>query len=285
MYRACVLSTLLYGSETWCTKKHHIERLESFHTRQLRLLLGIKYSDRIRNTDVRTRAGIPETILIMIRERRLRWLAHVERMDDTRLPKQALHGQLAGGKRPAHKPRKRWVDCIREDLESFGISENDWAEHAQDREKWRILLKEGKLKAIKEVSEHEYDVANKRHNKRLAAARKSHQTNNGDYRCPHCDKTFGRQSGLTIHLNWHKRQEQEAAANVTWGCHICDKVCRSSAGLTNHLKQHKSSNIVLKCPQCNKVCKNRAGLTTHLKTHAKQNKTKIPSATQNKSIN
>ncbi|XP_047472864.1 uncharacterized protein LOC125027771 [Penaeus chinensis] len=42
VYRACILSTLLYGSETWTPYARQEERLQIFHLRNLRFILGIK---------------------------------------------------------------------------------------------------------------------------------------------------------------------------------------------------------------------------------------------------
>ena len=45
-----------------------------------------------------------------------------------------------GGKRSLRRPRRRWVDNIRMDLQEVGCGYVDWIGLAQDRDKWRILL-------------------------------------------------------------------------------------------------------------------------------------------------
>eukprot|EP00745_Piridium_sociabile_P017961 TRINITY_DN26814_c0_g1_i11.p1 TRINITY_DN26814_c0_g1~~TRINITY_DN26814_c0_g1_i11.p1 ORF type:complete len:515 (+),score=121.07 TRINITY_DN26814_c0_g1_i11:351-1895(+) len=52
VYRACVLSTLLYASETWTVYAPHEKRLNVFHLRCLRRVLGITWSDRVTNNEV-----------------------------------------------------------------------------------------------------------------------------------------------------------------------------------------------------------------------------------------
>ena len=44
------------------------------------------------------------------------------------------------GKRPLGRPRRRWEDNIRMDLEEIGISAGNWVDSAQDRNCWRALV-------------------------------------------------------------------------------------------------------------------------------------------------
>jgi len=44
------------------------------------------------------------------------------------------------GKRPLGRPRRRWKDNIKMDLEEVGCGGMDWIELAQDRERWRALV-------------------------------------------------------------------------------------------------------------------------------------------------
>jgi hypothetical protein len=44
------------------------------------------------------------------------------------------------GKRPLGRPRLRWVDNIKMDLEEIGWDDRDWIKLAQDRDQWRALV-------------------------------------------------------------------------------------------------------------------------------------------------
>ena len=75
-YNACVISTLLYGSETWTMCAGQERRLNTFHLRNIRSILGISWHDKVTNTDVLSRAGLP-SMYTLLRHRRLRWLGPV----------------------------------------------------------------------------------------------------------------------------------------------------------------------------------------------------------------
>ena len=70
VYNACVVSTLLYGSETWTTYARQERRLNSFHLRCLRRILDILWEDKVPNTEVLSRANLP-IMFILLRQRRL----------------------------------------------------------------------------------------------------------------------------------------------------------------------------------------------------------------------
>jgi hypothetical protein len=53
-----------------------------------------------------------------------------------------VHSVLVGkpeGKRPLGRPRRRWEDNIKRDIEEVGWDCGDWMERAQDRDRWRAL--------------------------------------------------------------------------------------------------------------------------------------------------
>jgi len=52
---------------------------------------------------------------------------------------QGLGGET-GGKEPLGRPRRRWVDNIRMDLQEVGCGYMDWIVLAQDRDRWRTLV-------------------------------------------------------------------------------------------------------------------------------------------------
>ena len=71
--------------------------------------------------------------------RRMRWAKHVECMGEERGVYRVLVGKPEG-KRPLGRPRRRWVDNIRRDLQEVGCGYMDWIGLAQDRDRWRTLV-------------------------------------------------------------------------------------------------------------------------------------------------
>ena len=93
VYQATVRAVLLYGSETWTTRVQDLRRLRVFDNRCLRTIAGIGWNERIRNTDVHRLifgSTMKHSLEGTIRRSQLRWLGHVLRMSDHRLPKRAL---------------------------------------------------------------------------------------------------------------------------------------------------------------------------------------------------
>ena len=133
VYRAMVLTTLLYGCETWTVYQRHARKLNHFHTTCLRKILGIKWQDKIPDTEVLTTAGLPSIYTILMQSQ-LRWAGHVARMPDHRLPKNLLFGELQHGKRSQGGQKKRPKDTLKAALKAFSISHATWEETAQDRD-------------------------------------------------------------------------------------------------------------------------------------------------------
>ena len=60
-------------------------------------------------------------------------------MEEDRSAFKILTGKPTG-KRPLGRPRRRWEDNIRMDLQEIGINEENWVDWAQDRDYWRVLV-------------------------------------------------------------------------------------------------------------------------------------------------
>jgi len=78
--------------------------------------------ERIRKKKTREELGAEETVIEKIKRRRLTctWFGHVERMEGKGPPNATLHGHVRG-ERSRGRPRKRWIDNVREDLEERGM--------------------------------------------------------------------------------------------------------------------------------------------------------------------
>ena len=72
------------------------------------------------------------SIVRVIKSRRLRWAGHVARMEEGRGVRKVLVGKPEG-KRPLRRPRRRWEDNIKMDLQEVGRGCGDWMVLAQDR--------------------------------------------------------------------------------------------------------------------------------------------------------
>ena len=79
VYRACIISVLLYDSESWTTYARQEDKLQSFHLRNLRFIFSSKRDEIKTNVEVLDIAGLP-SIYTLVRQRRLRWLSHVHRI-------------------------------------------------------------------------------------------------------------------------------------------------------------------------------------------------------------
>jgi hypothetical protein len=69
----------------------------------------------------------------------MRWAGYVARMMEGR----GVHRVLVGkpeGKRPLGRPRRRWEDNIKRELQEVGGDCGDWMKRAQDRDSWRTLV-------------------------------------------------------------------------------------------------------------------------------------------------
>ncbi|XP_063531447.1 uncharacterized protein LOC134742328 [Cydia strobilella] len=145
VYQTCVLSVLLYASETWTTYAKQERKLNAFHMRCLRTILGVTWQDKISNEVVLSRTHCC-SLTAMLKQRRLRWLGHVHRMDPERLPRQVMLGQIADVKRPVGRPALRFKDSCKRNMDSFGIRTDSWEKRAEMRPEWRHDIKVGTSK-------------------------------------------------------------------------------------------------------------------------------------------
>ena len=79
----------------------------------------------------------------IIRQRRLRWLGHVHRMEDGHLPKDIHYDEFYDAPRRTDRPKLRYKDVIERDMVRFHISLQSWEKFSADRKSWRASLSFG----------------------------------------------------------------------------------------------------------------------------------------------
>jgi hypothetical protein len=77
-------------------------------------------------------------IVRVVKSRRMRWAGHVARMGVGRGVYRVLVGNPEG-KRPLGRPRRRWEDNIKMEIQAVGFEIMDWIKLAQDRDGWGAL--------------------------------------------------------------------------------------------------------------------------------------------------
>ena len=197
VYRAAVMTTLLYSSETWTVYQRHAAKLNHFHTTHLRKLLGIKWQDKIPDTEVLACAGLP-SIHTFLKKLQLRWAGHVACMPDNRLPKKLLFGKLQHGKRSLSGPKKCYKDTLKGSLKSFNLNPDTGSLQHKiamsgvlalhngtiAHEKWRTIAAEKRWQARKPNADRCLSPVS--------------------IPCPNCTRNFRAQIGLINHLRTHQ---------------------------------------------------------------------------------
>jgi hypothetical protein len=77
-------------------------------------------------------------IIRVIKSRRMRWAGHTARLGEKRGAYMILVGRPEG-RRPLGRPRRRWEENIKMDLQEVGW-DTDWIELAQDRDRWWAVV-------------------------------------------------------------------------------------------------------------------------------------------------
>ena len=146
MYKCVVRPAIMYGMETVAVTDKQVGKLEVAELKMVRWALGVTREDKIRNEYIRGTARIAKlgekiredkirneyirgTARIAklgekIREARLQWYGHVKRREAEYVGRRTLEMEVPG-RRKRGRPRKRWLDVVREDMESVGVVEED----------------------------------------------------------------------------------------------------------------------------------------------------------------
>ena len=84
------MPTALYGAEAWGMRSAERRKVNVLETKCLRSLVGVLRFGRVRNEEVRRRAGIERELASRADQRLLRWFGHMERMDEYCMARRVL---------------------------------------------------------------------------------------------------------------------------------------------------------------------------------------------------
>jgi hypothetical protein len=93
---------------------------------------------KLHNEELNDLYSLPNIVRV-VKSRRMGWAGHVARMGEER----GVHRVLVGkpeGKRLLVRPRRRWEDNIKTDLQEVGGGRGDWLDWSQERDGWRALV-------------------------------------------------------------------------------------------------------------------------------------------------
>jgi len=138
------LPVVLYGCEAWSLTLREERKLRVFENVVLRRIFGPGRDEvtgewrRLHYEELNDLYSSPNIVRV-IKSRKMRWAGHVARMGEERGAYRVLVGKPEG-KRPLGRPRRRWADNSRMDLQEVGCGYVDWIGLAQDRDRWRTLV-------------------------------------------------------------------------------------------------------------------------------------------------
>jgi len=135
-----VISTLLYGCESWTISGAMENKLEAAEMWFLRKMQRIPWTDRVTNEEVLKRAGTKRTLLSTIRRRQLEFLGDVVRKEG--LENLVLTGKIEGN-RDRGRQRKTFLGSLREQVANkwrTDIRSSEILHLARERGRWNIMI-------------------------------------------------------------------------------------------------------------------------------------------------
>jgi hypothetical protein len=139
LYKTAIRPALMYGNEIWPLTQRQEDKIKATEMRMLRYIHRIDWKDHVTNEEVRRMSSI-EAIDVSMRRRRLQWYGHVCRRDKEEDIRMVAEMRIRG-KRKRGRPKRRWLDTIKDDMQRWGLSKED----TDDRGRWHALIELGAL--------------------------------------------------------------------------------------------------------------------------------------------
>ena len=133
IFNAVVLPVLMYGATSWALTRTEEKRLDAFEMGMLRSIVGVRWDDFVRNIDIRERL-CQSPVSLKLRRARMKWFGHVNKTGGERQLRRIMNAEMEGS-RPVGRPQTRLKDVNRRDLERSGLSMEQAAMEARDRDR------------------------------------------------------------------------------------------------------------------------------------------------------
>ena len=124
VYKTVVRPAMLYGLETVPLTKKQEAELAAAELKMLRFSLGVTRINKIKNEFIQGTAQVRQ-IGDKVREARLRWYGYVQRWDAEYMQSKRMLCLELPGKRRRGRPKTRFMDVVKEDMQVVGVSDRD----------------------------------------------------------------------------------------------------------------------------------------------------------------
>ena len=132
VYRSCVRSAMLYGSETRCLRESEMAILRRTKRAMVRSICGVKLVNRKNTEELMEVLGLKKTLDRMAKSNGVRWYVHVIRREEDNTLKKAMMMEM-NGERKRGRPKMTWKRQVKESVKKVELK----IEEAADRTRWR----------------------------------------------------------------------------------------------------------------------------------------------------
>ena len=137
VYSLVVRPAMVYELEMVVVTKKQVKEMEVAEIKMLRFAMGVTRKDKIRNDYIKSIVKV-ERLGMKMKEGRRRWYGHVMRRDQEHVGRKMMEMKLLG-KRRRRRPKRRFLDVVKEDMGEVGAKETD----VENRKIWRKMIRCG----------------------------------------------------------------------------------------------------------------------------------------------
>ena len=136
VYKSCVRSATLCGSEAWCLREKEMAILRRTERAIIRAMCSVKLLDQRNSEELMDMLAIKESLDRMAKASSMRWYGHVLRLEDKNVIVKAFKFEVSGS-RGRERPKQTWRKQVENEMKKNRLVKED----ACNRTKWRGVVK------------------------------------------------------------------------------------------------------------------------------------------------